>query len=204
MWVISLWSKWTISNSTMVSCDQMVSRSNLTTSLFCFIYKWNNLALFCPSLGQTTSDILAVAVKARSQTLGPLSPRFDLNTLLKERLENALPQDAHIRCSGRLFISVTRWTDKKNVLLSQFNTREELIQVRCSLRQFCFKAESAQNCNPFRRTMGDSTEHFRFKFFKECTIFNLICWLQRHLDRNYLISKVCMDDRFSKFCLLNN
>ncbi|KAG8192376.1 hypothetical protein JTE90_029103 [Oedothorax gibbosus] len=91
-------------------------------------------ALICDvSLGQTTSDILAVAVKARSQTLGPLSPRFDLNTLLKERLENALPVDAHNRCSGRLFISVTRWTDKKNVLLSQFNTREELIQaILCS------------------------------------------------------------------------
>ncbi|KAF8764621.1 patatin-like phospholipase domain-containing protein 2 [Argiope bruennichi] len=87
-------------------------------------------ALICDvSLGQTTTDILSVAVKARSQTLGPLSPRFDLNSILKERLENALPENAHILCSGRLFISVTRWSDNQNVILSQFNSRQELIQA---------------------------------------------------------------------------
>ncbi|CAL1263795.1 unnamed protein product [Larinioides sclopetarius] len=87
-------------------------------------------ALICDvSLGQTTTDILSVAVKARSQTLGPLSPRFDLNAILRERLENALPENAHILCSGRLFISVTRWSDNQNVILSQFNSRQELIQA---------------------------------------------------------------------------
>ncbi|GFS68541.1 patanin-like phospholipase domain-containing protein atgl-1 [Trichonephila clavipes] len=87
-------------------------------------------ALICDvSLGQTTTDILSVAVKARSQTLGPLSPRFDLNAILRERIENALPENAHILCSGRLFISVTRWSDKKNVILSQFSSRQELIQA---------------------------------------------------------------------------
>ncbi|GFT50516.1 patanin-like phospholipase domain-containing protein atgl-1 [Nephila pilipes] len=87
-------------------------------------------ALICDvSLGQTTTDILSVAVKARSQTLGPLSPRFDLNSILRERLENALPENAHILCSKRLFISVTRWSDRQNVILSQFNSRQELIQA---------------------------------------------------------------------------
>ncbi|GBM20362.1 Patatin-like phospholipase domain-containing protein 2 [Araneus ventricosus] len=87
-------------------------------------------ALICDvSLGQTTTDILSVAVKARSQTLGPLSPRFDLNAILRERIENALPENAHILCSGRLFISVTRWSDGQNVILSQFNSRQELIQA---------------------------------------------------------------------------
>ncbi|XP_054724825.1 1-acylglycerol-3-phosphate O-acyltransferase Pnpla3-like [Uloborus diversus] len=87
-------------------------------------------ALICDvSLGQTTTDILSVAVKARSRMLGPLSPRFDLNFIVKESLERGLPPNAHLMCSGRLFISVTRWSDKKNVLLSQFNSRDELIQA---------------------------------------------------------------------------
>jgi len=38
-----------------------------------------------------------------------------------------LPEDAHIRCSGRLFISVTLFPSMKNRVISQFNSREELI-----------------------------------------------------------------------------
>ena len=37
--------------------------------------------------------------------------------------------DAHKTCSGRLYVSLTRWKDGKNVLVNQFDTREELIQV---------------------------------------------------------------------------
>ncbi|XP_035222796.1 patatin-like phospholipase domain-containing protein 2 [Stegodyphus dumicola] len=87
-------------------------------------------ALICDvSLGQTTTDILSIAVKARSRTLGPLNPRFDLNSLVKENLEKALPLNAHELCNNRLFISVTRSSDKQNVLLSQYDSREELIQA---------------------------------------------------------------------------
>lgn len=40
-----------------------------------------------------------------------------------------LPENAHELCSGRLFISLTRYKDFKNVVVSQFETRDELIQV---------------------------------------------------------------------------
>ncbi|CAL4073706.1 unnamed protein product, partial [Meganyctiphanes norvegica] len=44
-----------------------------------------------------------------------------------------LPLDAHVLCTGQLFISATRFSDKKNVLLSQFSSREELIDaIMCS------------------------------------------------------------------------
>lgn len=87
-------------------------------------------------LGQTTTDILSIAVKARSPILGPLSPRFDLNKLVAESLEKGLPPDAHIRCNRRLFISVTRVSDRKNVILSEYSTREELMQVRWKFTLF--------------------------------------------------------------------
>ena len=41
-----------------------------------------------------------------------------------------LPEDAHLRVNGKLHISLTRVYDRQNVIISHFNTREELIQVR--------------------------------------------------------------------------
>lgn len=40
-----------------------------------------------------------------------------------------LPDDAHIRVSGKLHISLTRVYDGKNVIVSQFNSKEDLLQV---------------------------------------------------------------------------
>jgi predicted acylesterase/phospholipase RssA len=38
-----------------------------------------------------------------------------------------LPEDAHLLCSGRLFISVTQLPSMKNKIISEFATRDELI-----------------------------------------------------------------------------
>ena len=84
-------------------------------------------------LGQCTSYTLRLASKARQRALGPLHPEFDLIRHLRQGLEEILPIDAHIRCTGRLFVSVTRVSDGENVLLSNFPTREHLIQaLMCS------------------------------------------------------------------------
>lgn len=40
-----------------------------------------------------------------------------------------LPNDAHIRVSGKLHISLTRVYDGKNVIVSQFSSREDLLQA---------------------------------------------------------------------------
>ncbi len=40
-----------------------------------------------------------------------------------------LPVDAHIRCSGRLYVSVTHFPSMKNEVVSQFGSREELLWV---------------------------------------------------------------------------
>uniref|UniRef100_A0A224X3Q6 triacylglycerol lipase n=1 Tax=Megacormus gertschi TaxID=1843536 RepID=A0A224X3Q6_9SCOR len=87
-------------------------------------------ALICSvPLGETTSDVLRIALQARSRTLGPLHPGFDLNKILYDGLVRMLPEDAHLRCNGRLHVSVTRVKDFKNVLLSEFNSRDDLIQA---------------------------------------------------------------------------
>jgi patatin-like phospholipase domain-containing protein 2 len=80
-------------------------------------------------LGQMCSDALEIAIRARSRALGPLHPTFSIVDIIRNGLRRILPPNAHEICSGRLFISLTRWKDHKNVVVNQFHTREELIQV---------------------------------------------------------------------------
>ncbi|CAF3354163.1 unnamed protein product [Rotaria sp. Silwood1] len=80
-------------------------------------------------LGQMCSDALEIAIRARSRALGPLHPTFSIVDIIRNGLRRILPPNAHEICSGRLFISLTRWKDNKNVIINQFHSREELIQV---------------------------------------------------------------------------
>lgn len=91
-------------------------------------------ALACEvPLGETTTYILRVAVRARQRALGPLHPGFDINGIIHDSLCKLLPENAHKLCSGRLFISLTRVSDGKNVLMSDFESRDQLIQaLKCS------------------------------------------------------------------------
>ncbi|RWS26504.1 patatin-like phospholipase domain-containing protein 2 [Leptotrombidium deliense] len=80
-------------------------------------------------LGESTSDILKVAIQARSRALGPFHPTFDINKILTDALIKTLPENAHVLVNGRLHISVTRVSDGNNVILSQFDSKEDLIQA---------------------------------------------------------------------------
>lgn len=80
-------------------------------------------------LGAMTSDFFRVVNEARSHSLGPFSPRFNIQTCLLEGLQKFLPNDAHERVNGKLHISLTRVYDGKNVIVSQYNSREDLLQA---------------------------------------------------------------------------
>lgn len=79
--------------------------------------------------GEMTSDFFRVVNEARSHSLGPFSPSFNIQTTLLEGLSKHLPADAHLRVNGRLHISLTRVYDGKNVIVSQYNSREDLLQA---------------------------------------------------------------------------
>lgn len=76
-----------------------------------------------------TSDFFRVVNEARSHSLGPFSPSFNIQTCLLEGLQKFLPEDAHLRVTGRLHISLTRVYDGKNVIISQYNSREDVLQA---------------------------------------------------------------------------
>ncbi len=96
---------------------------------FCFLLKNYSKHYLVSFLGETTSEIMKVAIKVRAHALGPFRPSIDLNKMLYEGLVKILPDDAHKRATGRLHISVTRVSDDINVIINQFDSKEELIQV---------------------------------------------------------------------------
>lgn len=74
--------------------------------------------------------MLKLVNQARSNVLlGPLHPSFNMMKVLKDGLFHTLPSNAHQIASGRLHVSLTRFSDGQNVVVSHFDTKEELIQV---------------------------------------------------------------------------
>ncbi|XP_029991590.1 patatin-like phospholipase domain-containing protein 2 isoform X1 [Sphaeramia orbicularis] len=80
-------------------------------------------------LGEAGASIIDVAKEARKRFLGPMHPSFNLVKIVCRMLRRTLPADCHHQATGRLGISLTRVTDGENVLVSHFNTKEELVQA---------------------------------------------------------------------------
>lgn len=80
-------------------------------------------------LGEAGANIIDVSKEARKRFLGPLHPSFNLVKIIRKCMYKTLPDGCHLLATGRLGISLTRVSDGENVLLSEFKTKEELIQA---------------------------------------------------------------------------
>ncbi|XP_068141478.1 1-acylglycerol-3-phosphate O-acyltransferase Pnpla3-like isoform X1 [Drosophila tropicalis] len=80
-------------------------------------------------LATMASDFLRIVKEARRHSLGPFSPSFNIQNCLLEGLQRLLPSDAHDRVTGRLHISLTRICDGRNVIASEFHSRQDLMQA---------------------------------------------------------------------------
>lgn len=84
-------------------------------------------------LDEITAEFFKIVYEARSHSLGPFSPEFSIQRSLLESLGRLLPPDAHLILTNRLHISLTRVLDMKNVIVSHFNSREDLFDaLACS------------------------------------------------------------------------
>lgn len=81
------------------------------------------------SLTDMAREVLKVACKANEKALGPFHPQFNLNEALHEGLDKVLPADIHIRATDRLHVSLTKVADRQNLIVSQFESREHLINT---------------------------------------------------------------------------
>ncbi|XP_042322145.1 patatin-like phospholipase domain-containing protein 2 isoform X1 [Sceloporus undulatus] len=80
-------------------------------------------------LGEAGANIIHVSKEARKRFLGPLHPSFNLVKIIRACLYKTLPENGHELANGRLGISLTRVSDGENVILSEFTSKEELIQA---------------------------------------------------------------------------
>ncbi|KAJ8006446.1 hypothetical protein DPEC_G00107350 [Dallia pectoralis] len=85
-------------------------------------------------------DVIETVKEARKRNLGPLHPSFNLVKVLRTGLERDFPANAHTLASGRLCVSLTRVSDGQNVIVSQFSSKEDLIQAlicSCFIPIYC-------------------------------------------------------------------
>nr|KAF6277545.1 patatin like phospholipase domain containing 3 [Pipistrellus kuhlii] len=77
-----------------------------------------------------TLQVLADLVRSvRSRALGVLHPSFSMVRFLRETLHRHLPADVHTLISGRMCISLTRVSDWENVLVSDFRSKDEVVDA---------------------------------------------------------------------------
>lgn len=72
---------------------------------------------------------MTIAKEARKGILSSMHPSVNLLKLTRQLMVQELPDNAHILASGKLCVSLTRLPDRKNVLVSKFSSKDELIQV---------------------------------------------------------------------------
>ncbi|XP_062403302.1 patatin-like phospholipase domain-containing protein 2 isoform X2 [Sardina pilchardus] len=92
------------------------------------------------NLGKACAIMMEMAKQAGRRRLGALHPSFNLLKMVQDFLDRELPDDAHLLASGQLGISLTRVSDGKNLLVTHFDSKEELIQAlvcSCFFPPFC-------------------------------------------------------------------
>lgn len=88
------------------------------------------VALICElPLEDMARNVVKLANNASENILGPFSPSFNLHGSLKEGWERLLPDDIAKKASGRLYISMTRISDRSNLLVSEFYSKSDLLDA---------------------------------------------------------------------------
>ncbi|GAB1299680.1 1-acylglycerol-3-phosphate O-acyltransferase Pnpla3 [Apodemus speciosus] len=67
--------------------------------------------------------------KARSRNISTLHPFFNINKCVRDGLQETLPDDVHQIISGKVYISLTRVSDGENVLVSEFHSKDEVVDA---------------------------------------------------------------------------
>ncbi|XP_029811682.1 1-acylglycerol-3-phosphate O-acyltransferase PNPLA3 [Suricata suricatta] len=101
----------------------------------------HGVAFLCGLQLDTIIHVLADLIySARSHSIGTLHPSFRVVEFLREHLHRQLPADAHRLISGRICISLTRVSDGKNVLVSDFQSKDEVVDAlvcSCFIPFYC-------------------------------------------------------------------
>jgi len=87
-------------------------------------------ALICDlPLEDMARNVLQLASNASEKLLGPFNPYFNLHSTLKEGWEKLLPDDIAEKASHKLHISMTKFSDRSNMLVSVFSSKSDLLDA---------------------------------------------------------------------------
>ncbi|XP_043738252.1 patatin-like phospholipase domain-containing protein 5 isoform X2 [Cervus elaphus] len=75
------------------------------------------------------SRLMAVVKQVEQLSLGVFHPAFTPIETIRQDLQDWMPADVHILASQRLGISLTHWPDGENVIVTDFATRDEVIEA---------------------------------------------------------------------------
>lgn len=81
------------------------------------------------SLSESLDFTLRLAERANKLSFGPFHPRFRLTETLRKVFTRMVPEEAYKLCSRKLHISLTRCSDWENVVVSEFHSNEDLVDV---------------------------------------------------------------------------
>uniref|UniRef100_A0AAQ5ZAK2 PNPLA domain-containing protein n=1 Tax=Amphiprion ocellaris TaxID=80972 RepID=A0AAQ5ZAK2_AMPOC len=95
-----------------------------------------SLVAAAPVLCSKFTSIIHFAKQVKASTLGPLNPSVNIFHWLECIVNKYLPHDAHQLAGGRLAIAMTRLTDGKHVVMSEFHSKEDIVQVPRRNRPF--------------------------------------------------------------------
>lgn len=74
-------------------------------------------------------EILYFVKQLKAFTLGPFNPSINVLHWLELVLNKHLPSNAHKLASGRLAVAMTRMADNKLIIMSDFESKEDVLQV---------------------------------------------------------------------------
>ncbi|XP_025782309.1 patatin-like phospholipase domain-containing protein 5 [Puma concolor] len=83
----------------------------------------------CSSPYFCCSHALGMVKQVERLSLGIFHPAFAPIEHIRQQLQDLLPTDIHVLASQRLGISLTRWPDGHNIIVTDFATRREVIQA---------------------------------------------------------------------------
>ncbi|MEE6493214.1 hypothetical protein FKM82_016768 [Ascaphus truei] len=81
------------------------------------------------NLDELQKTFFEAAMEARKTMHGLLFPCFNATRILHKALLKLLPDNAHQLTTGRLHVALTRLSDGKNILVSDYKSKEEVMQV---------------------------------------------------------------------------
>ncbi|XP_042348331.1 patatin-like phospholipase domain-containing protein 2 [Plectropomus leopardus] len=92
------------------------------------------------SLITMRDEMLNFAKQMKGFTLGPFNPSINIFHWLESILHKHLPSNAHQLANGRLSVSMTRLSDGKHIIMTEFESKEDVVQAllcSCFVPVYC-------------------------------------------------------------------